>query len=1064
MIKTLTLAALLGATASSHATIEPTFKEWHNMEVNEVNRFPMHTSFFAYENEILALKGSPELSKNYLSLNGKWKFKGVENATERPTDFFLPSYNDESWGEMPVPGIWELNGFGDPVYVNIGFAWRGHFKNDPPYVPLTHNRVGSYRRVITLPDNWKNKQVIAHFGSATSNIYLWVNGKFVGYAEDAKAAAEFDITPYMKQGDNLIAFQVYRWSDGSYCEDQDFWRLSGIARNSFLFAKDKDTHLNDIRITPALKNNYNDGVLTIQHNATPSSWVSYELTDAKGNTVYSTVANNTSTCFDVPNAHKWTAETPYLYTLITRVYKATKTKNTPSFHALSAQKPVEVTTQKVGFRSVEIKNSQVLVNGKPILIKGANRHEIDPDGGYVVNKERMVEDIKLMKRFNINAVRTCHYPDDPMWYDLCDEYGIYVCAEANQESHGFYYNEDAISRTPLFAKQILERNQHNVQVNFNHPSIIFWSLGNETADGPNFTTAYNWIKTQDLSRPVQYERAIKGINTDVFCPMYRTQKEMEEYAISNAQEDQRPLIQCEYSHAMGNSSGGFKEYWEVIRRYPKLQGGFIWDFVDQGLRMKDRTGKEYYAYGGDFNTYDPSDNNFNCNGLMSPDRIPNPQTYEVGYWYQNVWVKPVMLSQGKIEVFNEYFFKDLSNYYLTWQLVSEGKTLQEGVIENLDVEPQQAKQYTLSLQPTPHIKGETFLNVQIKLKDDEPLMSKGQVVAYDQFAIKAGSIDKNDVFAAIDNICTSKKNATIKMQKDKTNGTITLSNAYFNLTFDGKTGFISRYNISGCDMIAKGGTLKPNFWRAPTDNDMGAEVQKDNAIWRNPTFSLLTLKAENVKPANKKDLPSVRITALYDVPEVYVALTLTYDINIDGQVNVEQKMEVQGDKNIPDLLRFGMVMDMPNTFNKSVFYGRGPVENYSDRKQSQLIGVYTQTVDEQYYPYIRPQETGLKTDIRYWKQLQDGCYGLAVVPQEPCSMSALHYTVSSLDNGLEKTQRHGSLVEKSPLTHLYIDAIQAGVGGIDSWSKKAIALEPYRVHYQNRTFRFTLGACTDKKP
>ena len=570
--------------ATAWADNQPTFTEWHDMQVNEINRFPTHTSFFAYENIPAAQEGNMKASGNYLSLEGQWKFKWVENADQRPTDFFAEGYDDSQWGRMNVPGLWELNGYVDPIYVNIGFGWRGHFQNNPPNVPEKDNHVGSYRRVVNIPDSWNGKQVVAHFGSVTSNMYLWVNGQFVGYTEDSKMAAEFDLTPYLKKGDNLIAFQTFRWCDGSYCEDQDFWRLSGVARDCYLYARDKAIHIDDVRITPDLVNNYKDGRLNVKVNFSGKCNLTFELFDADGKSVAvkaleNLKGNTAEVTLDVKAPNKWTAETPYLYTLV--VCPTTPNARFTAYEAIP---------QKVGFRKVEIRNSQLLVNGEAVYIKGADRHELDPDGGYVVSRERMIEDIKIMKRFNINAVRTCHYPDDPIWYDLCDEYGIYLCAEANQESHGFGYRPDSEAKKPQFALQILQRNQHNVGVNFNHPSVIIWSMGNETVDGPNFTAAYQWIKSQDLSRPVHWEQAGGGPNTDIRCPMYASQEWCERYAKSERPEDQKPLIQCEYSHAMGNSCGGFKEYWDLVRRYAKFQGGFIWDFVDQALHGKDAEG------------------------------------------------------------------------------------------------------------------------------------------------------------------------------------------------------------------------------------------------------------------------------------------------------------------------------------------------------------------------------------------------------------------------------------------------------------------------------------------
>ena len=505
----------------------PTFTEWHDMQVNDINRFPVHTSFFAYGNPQEALTAEMKASDNFLSLHGQWNFLGVENADQRPTNFFAEDYDDSAWRQMPVPGLWELNGFGDPVYVNIGFAWRGHFQNNPPEVPVKDNRVGSYRRVVKIPDNWQGRQVIAHFGSVTSNMYLWVNGHFVGYTEDSKVAAEFDVTPYLRKGDNLFAFQVFRWCDGSYCEDQDFWRLSGVARDSYLYARDNDVHVEDVRVTPDLDAAYVDGSLKVDVTFKGKCNLTFQLFDAEGNSVTEKALQNikgstATVTLDVKNPKKWTAETPYLYTLLV-------CPTTPNARFT----PYEAIPIRVGFRKVEIRNAQFLVNGQPIYIKGADRHEMDPDGGYVVSRERMIQDIKIMKQFNINAVRTCHYPDDPVWYDLCDEYGIYLCAEANQESHGFGYRDDSEAKKPQFALQILQRNQHNVGVNFNHPSVVIWSMGNETVNGPNFTAAYQWIKSQDLSRPVHWEQAGKGPNTDIMCPMYASQEWCERYAQSD---------------------------------------------------------------------------------------------------------------------------------------------------------------------------------------------------------------------------------------------------------------------------------------------------------------------------------------------------------------------------------------------------------------------------------------------------------------------------------------------------------------------------------------------------
>lgn len=1045
----LLLAAIMGCSASAMAAGEkveavvPTFTEWHDLQVNEVNRFKLHTNYFAYENEDAAKKGDMTKSSNYLSLHGAWKFNWVKDADKRPTDFYKTDLDDSKWKTMNIPAIWELNGYGVPEYVNSGFAWRGHFDEQPPAVPTKDNNVGSYRRTINIPDNWNGKQVIAHFGSVTSNIYLYVNGKYVGYAEDAKVAAEFDITPYLKKGENLIAFQTFRWCDGSWCEDQDFWRLSGVARDSYLYARDSKVQVSNIKITPDLQNNYNDGTVQIYAEVKGQPIVEYKLLNHNGIEIIKSEANfkkrtNGTAQFTLKNVKKWSAEDPYLYTLIATV---------------KDQKGniIEVIPQKVGFRKVEIVNSQLLVNGQPVYIKGADRHEMDPDGGYVVSRERMIQDIKIMKRLNINAVRTCHYPDDPIWYDLCDEYGLYVTAEANQESHGFGYGNDAAAKKPDFAKQIMERNQHNVEMQYNHPSVIVWSLGNETVNGDNFVAAYKWIKDQDKSRPVQFEQAGKtGEDTDIFCPMYYGHKASEDYA--KDAKFTRPLIQCEYNHTMGNSSGGLKEYWDLVRKYPKYQGGYIWDFVDQALHrnpvkpmsVKDDLSYEQYnkikyTYGGDYNDYDPSDNNFNCNGIIGPDRQLNPHAYEVAYEYQNIWAEPVDLKAGKISVYNEYFFRNLANYQLVWTLMKDGKAVQNGSVDKLDVAPQQ--KVVLTLPYTVPEDGDVMLNIEFKLKKAEPLMKAGQTVAYRQLPVR-----EHIAIASLD--ATGK----LKIENKKNETEIKVTNDFVDVEFDKATGFIKEYEVKDVDLLGEGGTLKPNFWRAVTDNDMGAQLQKKFKAWRNPTLNLKSLTANKVKAGKATNAV---VAAVYDMPEVKATLTLTYTIAPDGTMRVEQKMDATEGEKVSDMFRFGMVMQLPYNMDNSKFYGRGPIENYIDRKGSQNIGIYTQTADEQFFPYIRPQETGTKSDLRWWEQTTKSGNGFRISSDGVFSASALHYSIDKLDEGEDKAQRHSYEVPQSKYTELCIDKEQFGVGGENSWG--AWPLPQHRLAYGNKTFTFVIS-------
>lgn len=1040
---------ILALSMISMATLaqQPTMTEWHDLQVNETNRYAPHTDFFGYESEALARQGVRSQSANYLTLDGQWQFSWVANADERPTDFYRTDYDDSQWHQMSVPGMWELHGYGDPEYVNVGFAWRGHFRNNPPEVPIKDNHVGSYRRWIDLPASWQGQQVIAHFGSVTSNIYLWVNGRYVGYAEDAKMAAEFDITPYLQKGRNLIAFQTFRWCDGSYHEDQDFWRLSGVARSSFLYAQDAQQHIDDIRLNADLTNDYRDGVLRVNLKARGKGNVLLRLLDANGQEVARqemkqwtrSLPKQGGAEIAVKDVSRWNAEMPYLYTLVVNYGS-------------------QVVAQRVGFRKVEIRGSQLLVNGQPIYIKGVNRHEMDPDGGYVVSRERMIEDLTIMKRFNVNAVRTCHYPDDPQWYDLCDSVGIYLVGEANQESHGFLYDKDKPFMKPMFAQQVMERNQHNVSVNYNHPSVITWSLGNESTDGPNFTAARQWILEQDSSRPVQYEPAGMGDNTDIFCPMYLSQWGCEAYAKDSTK--QKPLILCEYSHAMGNSSGGLKEYWDLVRRYPKFQGGFIWDFVDQALHGTDRQGRKIRTYGGDYNNYDPSDNNFNCNGLISADRELSPQIYEVGYQYQNIWASPIDLTKGRIRVNNENFFRLLDDVMMQWSVICDGMEVQRGTIDSIDCKPQQSTEITLPIAPI-HQPGEYFLNIDFKLKTPRPLMTKGQTVAYQQMEMGHITLDEN--FTAVGGLA-------LKIKNGKRGTLLTISNDMVCVAFDKQTGWLSQYDVCLDEaeagnkqmavrqsLLGKGGQLKPNFWRAVTDNDFGAQLHVKNQVWRQPKIILKSLTA-NYPQELQRDKHYVDVCATYDMPEVSAQLLMTYRVDAEGSVRVTQTMKTSG-MSQPNLLRFGMVMQLPYEMDLSEYYGRGPIENYADRKSGQRIGRYRQTADEQVFAYVRPQESGNRCDIREWNQWQKTQIGmgLKVVADSVFSACVTHYDQATLDEpGTQKAQRHIEQMPQSKYTNLHIDLVQAGVGGIDSWSEWGQALPPYRVKCQDQSFNFML--------
>ena len=1000
-----------------------TFHEWKDPRINAVNRAPMHSNYFAYESADVAQKGIKENSVNFMSLNGNWKFFWVKDAESRPTDFWKVGFNDKGWNTLPVPGLWELHGYGNPIYVNIGYAWRNQFENNPPHVPTENNNVGSYRKEIIIPASWKGKDIIAHFGSVTSNMYLWVNGKYVGYSEDSKLEAEFNLTPYLKLGQkNLIAFQVFRWCDGTYLEDQDFFRYSGVGRDCYLYARDKK-RIEDIRVTPDLDNEYKNGSLNIALNLKGNGKVNLILKDASGKEVASIQTTKGHANIEVENPHKWTAETPYLYTL---------------YASLEGSK--EVIPVKVGFRKVELKGAQLLVNGQPILIKGANRHELDPDGGYVISRERMIQDIQIMKQFNLNAVRTSHYPNNNLWYELCDQYGLYVVAEANIESHGMGYGEHTLAKRDDYALAHMERNQRNIQRSFNHPSVIIWSLGNEAGYGPNFEAAYDWIKEEDPSRLVQYEQSGRTGKTDIYCPMYLGYNRSEEY--SKNEQYQKPLIQCEYAHAMGNSEGGFKEYWDIIRKYPKYQGGFIWDFVDQSVRWTGKNGKMIYAYGGDFNRFDASDINFCDNGLISPDRVPNPHMYEVGYFYQNIWTSPTNIQNGEISIFNENFFRDLSAYYLEWQLLKGGKVMRSGRVEDLNVAPQQTAKIKLPIGKICQC-SEWLLNVSYKLKNTEGLLSAGHIVAKQQLVLnpyKAPSMILKNQAKSNQAIIEPTLNENDKRY-------LIVNGENFCIEFDKTNGYLSKYQVNGLDMLKEGSYLQPNFWRAPTDNDFGASLQVKYAVWKNPKIKLISMQ-------QRINEHQAIIEATYELPEASVKLFLTYTINNEGAIKVTQKMTTDKDAKVANLFRFGMQMQMPRSFDKVEYYGRGPVENYIDRKSNADLGIYKQSVSEQFYPYIRPQENGTKSDIRWWKTLNAAGHGIQVVAAEAFSASALHYTIESLDEGLYKKQGHSQEVEEADLTNFCFDKIQAGLGCEDSWGR--IARPEYQVPYGDYEFTFIL--------
>ena len=1041
--------ALLGAMVlSGHGEVRAQdASRWHNVDVNQQNRAPRRAAFFAFENQDKAQAFEKKNSANYLSMEGTWKFNFVKDYNKRPVNFFAANYDDSQWKDFPVPGLFELNGYGDATYKNIGYAWATQFDPNPPYISELNNYTGSYRRTFDLPKDWKGKDVYFHVGSATSNLTLWVNGKYVGYSEDSKVAAEFNISKYLKPGKNLIAMQVMRWCDGSYFEDQDFWRFTGIAREVYLYARPK-VHAADIRLDAGLENQYRDGVLNYQVALKGGKTdVTLTLCDKDGKKIAE--ASGVQGTIKVPGVKAWTAETPYLY----KAFITLKNKQGVS----------EVIPQKIGFRNVEIKNAQLLVNGKPVLIKGANRHEIDPDGGYVVSVERMIQDIKIMKQLNINAVRTCHYPDDPRWYDLCDEYGIYVTAEANLESHGMGYDEKSLAKFPEYLQTHIERNEGNVKTFINHPSIIVWSLGNECGYGINFEKTYDWVKAYDQTRPVQYERGGYDSKTDIHCPMYIDYEESEKYCKSDGV---KPYIQCEYAHAMGNSEGGFKEYWDLIRKYPKYQGGYIWDFVDQGLRDKSPiTGKEIFTYGGDYGRYPASDYNFNCNGIIAPDRRLNPHAYEIQYWHQNVWIKDLDAVNGAFNIYNENFFKNIDDLHLTATIYANGVKLSTVEIpETKGIAPQTTKmvksdalKYAIAEAESEHGKEEITVNFAFASDGTEPLVEKGQVMARQQFVINEYQFDKVDTpIAATSTKISGKKGklqSTNNIEVEETNSYVKVSAKRMSVTIGKKTGLIDYLDVDGEPILKFRESMKPEFWRAPTDNDYGASLQKELKVWKNPVMNLKSFDKSEMKD-------SVVLTANFEMPEVKAELVLRYRINAVGEVSVTEKMTTDKAAKIADLFRYGMVLDLPASFSKLEYYGRGPEENYIDRHSSTFIGKYESDVKDEYYPYIRPQESGNHTDIRYFSIFNPASgKGITFEGYAPMECSAIPYSIEDLDSGDEKEhawgQHSGDLVDKG-LTQVHIQQRQYGLGCIDSWMTKP--MEKYRMHYGDREFRFVIKA------
>ncbi len=998
---------------------------WQDPNVFEENRLPMRATFTTEQQQTL-------------SLNGRWRFHGSPSVESRLRGFESVTYNDASWREMPVPGMWQLNGFGDPVYLNIGYAWRGLAPNTPPIVPEKGNYVGQYRRVFDMDASWEGKPVYLCIGSATSNVRVWINGKMVGYSEDSKLEARFEVTPFVRPGLNVIALEIFRWCDGSYLEDQDFWRLNGIARGVYLYTREKQ-RLEDVHILADA-----DGNLTVQAEVTSGiAKVKGLLADASGREV---------AAFQVPvkkgkaqareivgNVQCWSAEIPYLYTLKLSACNG-------------AGDVVESARFDVGFRTVAMEGGQLCVNGQPVLIKGVNRHELSPVKGYVVSEADMIRDIRIMKELNINAVRTCHYPDDPVWLSLCDRYGLYVVDEGNIESHGMGYKDgETLAQDPQFRAAHLARDKRMVQRDFNHPSVIVWSLGNEAGAGPNFMDCAAWIRAYDPSRPIQYERCLDTPQydcSDIMCPMYASPAWCEKYASA---QPARPLIQCEYAHAMGNSMGGFKEYWDLVRKYPSYQGGFIWDFQDQALW----NGK-FFAFGGDYTTSEPSDGSFNCNGVIAADRSLHPHAYEVRYQYRNI------LTTGTpeaLQVHNEFFFRDLSDIRLLWTLESDGEAVRSGVLEQLLVKPQESALVSLGVGPLEDLPGTLTLTVRYVLKRAWPLLPAGSEIAYDQLLLRDVRPVLMEVEGGKVGVYDSSGTLVLSGTTDAC-GTAGERKAVWTASFNKKSGALNSYTLERKELLSA--PLMPCFNRAPVENDLGAGLQYRQGLWRNPSFAVQDFK---VTPQDGACLVEVTYAPIGGV----AAVSVFYRVAADGSLSVVESLKDAGGLSAaPDLFRFGMRFAMPESYDTVDFFGLGPWENYCDRNSAALLGRYRQKVADQYHHgYVRTQESGTHTGLRFFRVLDVDGNGLEVESAVDFSASALPYSLEQLDvaapegdtnvknrNGQYGIPRHSLELKPSGSTHVHVDAVQMGVGCINSW--RALPLEPYRIHAEEREFRFVL--------
>ena len=1022
---------------------EPEVPDWENPEMIGRNKEAAHCTLMPYADIESALTGTREASPFHKSLNGKWKFNWVPKPEDRPKNFYKLNYDVSNWNEIPVPSNWELKGYGMPIYTNLIYP----FQSDPPRVTSTppssytsytqRNPVGSYRTEFTIPSGWSGRKVFIHFGGVMSAFYLWINGQQVGYSEDSMTPAEFDITNYLVAGTNVLAAEVYRWCDGSYLEDQDTWRLSGIYRDVYLFSTPQ-VHIGDFFVVCDLDAQYQDAALKVTtsiHNYAKKSagahTVEVVLLDADGKAVggetlmsgkVKGIAGRGENVIEmqtaVTNPHKWTAETPYLYKVLLTLKD-------------SKGEIVEVEHCNFGFRKVELKGGQLLVNGRAILLKGVNRHEHDPDHGRAIPLSRMMQDIKLLKQNNINAVRTSHYPDDPKWYDICDKFGLYLIDEANVESHGMGHHINPLANDPKWKKAHLDRVERMVERDKNHPSVIIWSLGNEGGDGSNFEAASEWVHARDKTRPVQYEPAKEKPYTDIVCPMYPSIEYIRSYA---EKEQTRPLIMCEYSHAMGNSVGNLQDDWDVIEKYKHLQGGLIWDWADEALRKKAPDGREFWAYGGDYGDK-PNDNNFMCNGIVQPNRKANQSLYEVKKVYQYIKAEPIDLINGKVRIRNKYDFVSLDFVDISWELTADGKMLQEGKLPKMSIAAKKEQEVTIPFKRLELKAGvEYWLKIIFTLADDTLWAGRGHVVAWDQFEIP---FDVPPVPQADVNTM-----AELKLQQSDEAATVTGKD--FTVTVGKKSGAIESFKFGDKELVTA--PLIPNFWRVPTDNDVGNKMPHRLGIWKRAgqDRTIREVTAKQLKPQ------VVRISIKASLPAGNCDYNSIYTIYGSGEVVVENSLWKAEDINLPELPRFGMQLAIPGEFNTVTWYGRGPQESYWDRKSGAAVGIYSGLVEEQIHAYVRPQENGNKTDVRWVALTNKDSVGLLAVGMPLLSVSAWPYTMQDLENA-----RHIHELPRRDTITVNLDYKQMGVGGDNSWGARTHP--EYTLPAGSYSYRFRLG-------